>query len=241
MKKAALSGEEINRDAIKEGEAKIRENYMAGGGSSLELLFSSTDLSSFLARKELVDRVSERDTKLITELTSDLVELNSLETQLESEKLELQGKRDKLDSDMSTLTARQDDLQSSMDVQEAKKKEATKKYEQVEDILEQLDEDSEEYKAIIKRQEEERKIIEAQIDAYIKEHGSPIDFFSWHTYGGVDIVPIEADFVDNVLNEYGYGHIETHLNEWNLSHSRKINCSNSYAGHQYQFLQIHTG
>ena len=29
VKKAALSGEEINRDAIKEGEAKIRENYMA--------------------------------------------------------------------------------------------------------------------------------------------------------------------------------------------------------------------
>ena len=153
---------------------RIRENYMLGGGSTLELLFGAEDITSFLARKELVDRVSERDTKLITELTSDLVELNSLETQLESEKLELQGKRDKLDSDMSTLTARQDDLQSSMDVQEAKKKEATKKYEQVEDILEQLDEDSEEYKAIIKRQEEERKIIEAQIDAYIKEHGSQV-------------------------------------------------------------------
>lgn len=64
---------------------------------------------------------------------------------------------------------------------------------------------------------------------YIKSHGSPIDFFSWHTYGGIDIIPTEADFVDNVLNKYGLGHIETHLNEWNLSHNRKINTSSSYA------------
>ncbi len=73
---------------------------------------------------------------------------------------------------------------------------------------------------------------------YVKEHQAPIDFFSWHTYGGVDIVPIEADFVDNVLNEYGYGHIETHLNEWNLSHSRKINCSNSYASANVAAMMI---
>ena len=58
---------------------------------------------------------------------------------------------------------------------------------------------------------------------YLREHNSPIDFFSWHTYGGVDIVPTEADFVDRVLCENGYGHIETHLNEWNLSHSRVTN------------------
>ncbi len=64
---------------------------------------------------------------------------------------------------------------------------------------------------------------------YIKEHGSPIDFFSWHTYGCVDIVPTEADFVDRVLTENGYGHIETHLNEWNLSHSKQLNRGTSFA------------
>ena len=64
---------------------------------------------------------------------------------------------------------------------------------------------------------------------YIKEHNSPMDFFSWHTYGTVDVVTAEADFVDKVLTEYGYGDIETHLNEWNLSHDRKKNRSTSYA------------
>lgn len=64
---------------------------------------------------------------------------------------------------------------------------------------------------------------------YITAHNSPIDYFSWHTYGGVDVVTVEADFVDKMLNKYGLGHIETHLNEWNLSHDRKKNLSTSYA------------
>ena len=34
---------------------------------------------------------------------------------------------------------------------------------------------------------------------YIKAHGSPIDFFSWHTYGLVDVVAIEAEFVYKIL------------------------------------------
>ncbi|MBQ9850012.1 MAG: peptidoglycan DD-metalloendopeptidase family protein [Clostridia bacterium] len=167
-------GEILIADTREQLLERIRENYMAGGGSTLEILFTSEDLTSFLTRKELVAQVSEKDTKLITDLTSELVELNSLETQLEAEKVELVSKRTQLDSDMTTLTARQDDLESSLDVQEAKKKEATKKHEEVEEILEQLDEDSEEYKAIIKRQEEERKILEAQIDEYIKNHGSEV-------------------------------------------------------------------
>lgn len=64
---------------------------------------------------------------------------------------------------------------------------------------------------------------------YLKAHHSPIDFFSWHTYGTVDIISVEADFVDKVLAEFGYGHIETHLTEWNLSHDRNLNKGTSFA------------
>lgn len=64
---------------------------------------------------------------------------------------------------------------------------------------------------------------------YISKNNCPIDFFSWHTYGGIDIFPLEADFVDKVLTKYGYGDIETHVNEWNLSHNRLVNKGNSSA------------
>ena len=73
---------------------------------------------------------------------------------------------------------------------------------------------------------------------YIKEHNSPIDFFSWHTYGGVDTIPAEADFIEKVLDEFGYGHLETHLNEWNLSHDRKLNKGSSYASANVMAMMI---
>ena len=64
---------------------------------------------------------------------------------------------------------------------------------------------------------------------YIKKHNSPMDFFSWHCYLTADVTSAVADFVDIVLTEYGYGHVETHLNEWNNSHELEKNRTTSYA------------
>ena len=50
---------------------------------------------------------------------------------------------------------------------------------------------------------------------YIKEHGSPIDFFSWHSYRQPEDVITHAKWVREQLIAYGYGDIESHLNEWN--------------------------
>ena len=50
---------------------------------------------------------------------------------------------------------------------------------------------------------------------YIKEHGSPIDFFSWHSYSAPEKFLREASWACEQLKAYGYGHVETHINEWN--------------------------
>ena len=50
---------------------------------------------------------------------------------------------------------------------------------------------------------------------YIKAHGSPIDFFSWHCYRPSLRCLKEGLYVLEQLKEYGYGDIECHLNEWN--------------------------
>ncbi len=51
--------------------------------------------------------------------------------------------------------------------------------------------------------------------AYVKESGAPMDFFSWHSYGSVSDTEIYADYCDRLLNKYGFGGVETQLNEWN--------------------------
>lgn len=152
--------------------ARIRENYMSGEGSTLEILFTSDDLSSFFARKELITRVSENDSQLISELTAKVGELNELQTELEGSKTELEEKKTTLDSQMDTMNAKYDDLESSKNAQESKKKDVTGKYQEVQGIIKDLDKESDAYKAAIKRQKAEREALEAEIDEYIRQHGS---------------------------------------------------------------------
>ena len=57
---------------------------------------------------------------------------------------------------------------------------------------------------------------------YIKEHNSPIDFFTWHSYANVGKTRILDEFLHNFLCERGYGDLERHLNEWNNAHERSL-------------------
>jgi len=153
--------------------ARLRENYMSGGGgSTVELLLTSGDMASFFARKELVTRVSENDAKLISELTDKINELNTLKKELETKMVELEEKEAVLNTQMGDLTVKQTDLESSMNVQKDKKNDATEKQNEVKYLLEDLDKDSDAYKAAIKRKEAEREALEAAIEAAIKADGS---------------------------------------------------------------------
>ena len=67
---------------------------------------------------------------------------------------------------------------------------------------------------------------------YIKEHQSPIDFFSWHIYATYDVAIPILDFANRELERSGYGDIEVHLNEWNHSHDRLKNRDTSFASAQ---------
>ena len=53
---------------------------------------------------------------------------------------------------------------------------------------------------------------------YIKEHHSPIDFFSWHSYNVASKMAILDQYVHEQLEKRGYGDLETHINEWNPWH-----------------------
>jgi hypothetical protein len=64
--------------------------------------------------------------------------------------------------------------------------------------------------------------------AYIREHNSPIDFFSWHCYSDVKTAVLFAQVLETVKHKYGYDGLETHLNEWNNAHEKRLN-GTSYA------------
>jgi hypothetical protein len=51
---------------------------------------------------------------------------------------------------------------------------------------------------------------------YINENGSPIDFFSYHSYANVERTRDYVRYYDAILKKYGYEKLERHLNEWSL-------------------------
>lgn len=59
---------------------------------------------------------------------------------------------------------------------------------------------------------------------YIKAHGSPIDFFSWHIYVKPNLTDypgafLIADYMRKIMNMYGYDDVPDILNEWNCAAS----------------------
>ena len=52
---------------------------------------------------------------------------------------------------------------------------------------------------------------------HIKKNNVPLDFFTWHSYMPLEMTGMEADFFERELEKLGYGHVECHLNEWNIA------------------------
>lgn len=64
---------------------------------------------------------------------------------------------------------------------------------------------------------------------YIKEHNTPIDFFSWHSYLSTKRTVYQDEWLHKKLTEFGYGDLETHINEWNTNHYEFGHASQSAA------------
>ena len=73
---------------------------------------------------------------------------------------------------MDSLNERENEFESSKAAQNSKKSDATEKYDELKYIINELDKDSDVYKKTIKRQQAEREALEAEIDEYIRQHGS---------------------------------------------------------------------
>lgn len=76
--------------------------------------------------------------------------------------------------------------------------------------------------------------------AYITEHKSPIDFFSWHSYANLKKTLNIAAYINRRLNDYGFTELETHCNEWNNAQERQwIGTSYASAMTAATFIAFH--
>jgi peptidoglycan hydrolase CwlO-like protein len=85
---------------------RIRNMYVNGKSTNLDMLLSSSDLSDFLTRSEYVNKVTDKDVELI-----DSVKLES--QKLEQSLAQLKAQKDEIDSTSSDLQSRQQRLVQS--------------------------------------------------------------------------------------------------------------------------------
>ena len=75
-----------------------------------------------------------------------------------------------------------------------------------------------------------------QFFEYIKEHNAPLDFFSWHSYRSTEQTAVMSDYLYRLMTKYGYGDVETHINEWNNAHNLRQHGSDEAAALAAQML-----
>lgn len=133
---------------------RLYATYVAGSTSTLELLLSAEDFETFLTRLELVRRISEYDTSLVSDLQADIDELETTKTQL--------------DADMAAVEQKQAAEQSARDAlasDRAEELEARSLQESKQNDIEQQITDSEELQAEL----------EAAMEAYDNDKASGME------------------------------------------------------------------
>ena len=141
---------------------RLKAVYMAGSGSSLELLLSAEDLSSYLVTSEMLRRISENDRKIIESLMAKINEMMALRNDLKAQKAELDGEKDK-------LVAKRTEIEKEQKVFTDRQTEISLKYKEANAALMKLDKDSQAYKNQIQNLNRQEEQLEQQIQTIIQQ------------------------------------------------------------------------
>ncbi len=151
---------------------RVRAMYMAGNGSNLEFLLTSTDFSTLLMRTELLVRVAQHDNNLMASLQNEIGALELLEKELQKDIDTQQQKKTELDEKTKELEGNKIEIQATKKELETKQQQLETEMGRAEAELENLDKESDEYKAIISKQEDELIALSKQMEEFVKNNGS---------------------------------------------------------------------
>ena len=99
---------------------RLYATYVAGETSTLELLLGAGDFETFLTRLELVRRIAENDTALVSDLQTDIDELKATTEKLNRDKAAVEEKRAAVKSERDAIAASRAEEQQARNVQESK-------------------------------------------------------------------------------------------------------------------------
>ena len=169
---AIAQREQEMQDTVDELLARLRASYLAGNANWLEAFVQAKSFSAFLTRSELLTRVAAHDKKLVEQLEKESAEIQRQSEQVEKAKASLAAKRSEADTQRKAELAKRNDLRASASVLNVKQREISRQSTNINSLIDSLDKDSAAYKREINKLEAEQARVEAEIDNYIRSHGS---------------------------------------------------------------------
>lgn len=140
---------------------RLRAMYVSGHASNLEVLLTSSDISSILTRSEMIKSVSKKDSDTLNALMDKMNEI-------EKDKADLEKKRIDLKKDKEKLQTQKSKLDENIKTVNASKTELDKEVSEANAMMRKLNSQTAEYQESISDNEDEIAKIEAQIAAEIR-------------------------------------------------------------------------
>lgn len=142
---------------------RLRNSYLYGEETTLEIFMGADDLASFMTGLEFMKRTTENDKAMIESFKAQVVELNEAKTALEEKRTEVNAKRSDQQVKRDELSEKEQDYYETLDKLESQ-------YAEIEQYLESLDKNSALYEQYIKELEDERAAADAEIDRIYSEY-----------------------------------------------------------------------
>lgn len=141
---------------------RLRAMYISGHASNLEVLLTSSDISSILTRSEMIKSVSRQDSETLDSLTTQMEEIEKEKAELEKKRSQLSENKKSLESDKKALTDNISEVAAS-------KKELDKEVAECNALIKKYANDSSEYLETISTNKKEIEEVEREIqEAYRK-------------------------------------------------------------------------
>lgn len=137
---------------------RLRAMYVSGHASSLEVLLTSTDISSILTRSQMIRSVSEQDSEILNGLMEKMSEIEKAKAALES-------KINKLSEDKVKLEENKKELEENIAKIEASKSKLDAEVAKANALMRKLASETAEYQEAISDNRDEAAEVERDIQA----------------------------------------------------------------------------
>lgn len=135
---------------------RLRAMYVSGHASNLEVLLTSSDISSILTRSEMIKSVSRKDSNTLNELTEKMNEI-------EKDKASLTQKRAELNEDKSKLESQKKELDANISEVNSTKAELDAEMAKANKAMANINSDIREYRETMDNNSDEMKALEDEI------------------------------------------------------------------------------